>query len=58
MNAHVQSHIATKYNLDEKGEDVLLIGHIISDIYFNSYPTSSTGLINASERSKRSYKIF
>ena len=31
---HVQSHIATKYNLNEKGEDVAyLLGNMISDIY-------------------------
>lgn len=31
---HVQSHIATKYNLDEKGEDVAyLIGYIVSYVY-------------------------
>ena len=31
---HVQSHIATKYNLDEKGEDVAyLLGNIVSDVY-------------------------
>lgn len=43
---HVQSHIATKYNLDEKGEDVAyLIGHIVSDIYYQlQYQHSSTGV--------------
>lgn len=31
---HVQSHIATKYNLDEKGESVAyMLGELVSDIY-------------------------
>lgn len=47
---HVQSHIATKYHLDEKGEDVAyLIGHIVSDIYYQlQHQHPSTGVYNKS----------